>query len=169
MSNNQNLNRLLLLSFPRSGSVFLLYCLQYCLKTYRVNQSPQLKDFIDTIEDFEPANKVQIFKEHEFKNIAQHDVAKNFTLFILRDFKECILSQCIQVNSTDYARYASIYCDQVLAFQQWENKKHCIHYEDFIENPIDEVASTVELFNNCLLYTSPSPRDGLLSRMPSSA
>ena len=26
-----------------------------------------------------------------------------------------------------------------------------------------------ELFKNCLLYTSPSPRDGLLSRMPSSA
>ena len=24
-------------------------------------------------------------------------------------------------------------------------------------------------FNHCLLYTSPSPRDGLLSRMPSSA
>ena len=27
----------------------------------------------------------------------------------------------------------------------------------------------VGLFTNCLLYTSPSPRDGLLSRMPSSA
>ena len=26
-----------------------------------------------------------------------------------------------------------------------------------------------ENYNNCLLYTSPSPRDGLLSRMPSSA
>ena len=26
-----------------------------------------------------------------------------------------------------------------------------------------------ELLNHCLLYTSPSPRDGLLSRMPSSA
>ena len=26
-----------------------------------------------------------------------------------------------------------------------------------------------ELFKGCLLYTSPSPRDGLLSRMPSSA
>ena len=25
------------------------------------------------------------------------------------------------------------------------------------------------IFYNCLLYTSPSPRDGLLSRMPSSA
>ena len=27
----------------------------------------------------------------------------------------------------------------------------------------------VYAFNYCLLYTSPSPRDGLLSRMPSSA
>ena len=27
----------------------------------------------------------------------------------------------------------------------------------------------VGLYINCLLYTSPSPRDGLLSRMPSSA
>ena len=27
----------------------------------------------------------------------------------------------------------------------------------------------VELYLSCLLYTSPSPRDGLLSRMPSSA
>ena len=26
-----------------------------------------------------------------------------------------------------------------------------------------------EKYNDCLLYTSPSPRDGLLSRMPSSA
>ena len=29
--------------------------------------------------------------------------------------------------------------------------------------------SIVEASNSCLLYTSPSPRDGLLSRMPSSA
>ena len=27
----------------------------------------------------------------------------------------------------------------------------------------------IEGMNSCLLYTSPSPRDGLLSRMPSSA
>ena len=27
----------------------------------------------------------------------------------------------------------------------------------------------IRIFKNCLLYTSPSPRDGLLSRMPSSA
>ena len=31
------------------------------------------------------------------------------------------------------------------------------------------ISSTGPVFSACLLYTSPSPRDGLLSRMPSSA
>ena len=31
------------------------------------------------------------------------------------------------------------------------------------------VAKELPFFDRCLLYTSPSPRDGLLSRMPSSA
>ena len=31
------------------------------------------------------------------------------------------------------------------------------------------VSKTKDNINGCLLYTSPSPRDGLLSRMPSSA
>ena len=34
---------------------------------------------------------------------------------------------------------------------------------------IREVGSTSVLSTICLLYTSPSPRDGILSRMPSSA
>ena len=33
----------------------------------------------------------------------------------------------------------------------------------------DRVKQAVSQVVNCLLYTSPSPRDGLLSRMPSSA
>ena len=36
----------------------------------------------------------------------------------------------------------------------------------FVESEIDPHA---EEWEDCLLYTSPSPRDGLLSRMPSSA
>ena len=34
---------------------------------------------------------------------------------------------------------------------------------------IPAVISAAEVTDACLLYTSPSPRDGLLSRMPSSA
>ena len=33
----------------------------------------------------------------------------------------------------------------------------------------DGIVTDEELDMDCLLYTSPSPRDGLLSRMPSSA
>ena len=38
-------------------------------------------------------------------------------------------------------------------------------------DPLKEAALAAKLpvFQPCLLYTSPSPRDGLLSRMPSSA
>ena len=34
---------------------------------------------------------------------------------------------------------------------------------------VAELTLVIVLFTDCLLYTSPSPRDGLLSRMPSSA
>src|SRR5664279_6508036 len=40
------------------------------------------------------------------------------------------------------------------------------HVDRSIHGPADFVATNVV---GCLLYTSPSPRDGLLSRMPSSA
>ena len=41
----------------------------------------------------------------------------------------------------------------------------------FENHPVEYLAEMVKetLDKNCLLYTSPSPRDGLLSRMPSSA
>ena len=40
----------------------------------------------------------------------------------------------------------------------------------FISNTeLKEANARISLIINCLLYTSPSPRDGLLSRMPSSA
>ena len=35
--------------------------------------------------------------------------------------------------------------------------------------PMETLRKEVSRYNDCLLYTSPSPRDGLLSRMPSSA
>ena len=43
---------------------------------------------------------------------------------------------------------------------------------DFNENtigPSPQVIQSLREISSCLLYTSPSPRDGLLSRMPSSA
>ena len=41
-------------------------------------------------------------------------------------------------------------------------------YEEMLKRG-DEALKLSEELEDCLLYTSPSPRDGLLSRMPSSA
>ena len=47
----------------------------------------------------------------------------------------------------------------------------CILYtnEMNIHHQLDKDMQYSYYLNTCLLYTSPSPRDGLLSRMPSSA
>ena len=51
--------------------------------------------------------------------------------------------------------------------------KHKTHYEDcdvlVVGGGMAGTGATFEARHCCLLYTSPSPRDGLLSRMPSSA
>ena len=40
---------------------------------------------------------------------------------------------------------------------------------EFVVDKVAALDSAWDLVHTCLLYTSPSPRDGLLSRMPSSA
>ena len=44
-----------------------------------------------------------------------------------------------------------------------------LHYDDGYKLHFGEIASLFEDIQACLLYTSPSPRDATLSRMPSSA
>ena len=56
-----------------------------------------------------------------------------------------------------------------------DNNKESVQIETIpseannIEDPSGEILPQAADVNTCLLYTSPSPRDGLLSRMPSSA
>ena len=38
-----------------------------------------------------------------------------------------------------------------------------------LDRPVDEALATFDEYEDCLLYTSPSPRDRTRSRMPSSA
>ena len=52
------------------------------------------------------------------------------------------------------------------AYSKKNNGKFILRYDDTDqERSKDEYVKSIA----CLLYTSPSPRDGLLSRMPSSA
>ena len=48
-------------------------------------------------------------------------------------------------------------------------RSHIEKIDWIVEKAIDESGKKITDIDACLLYTSPSPRDGLLSRMPSSA
>ena len=55
--------------------------------------------------------------------------------------------------------------DTLLNYWVVDEAKTCVKvYQRFTSS-----AAALAQFTTCLLYTSPSPRDGLLSRMPSSA
>ena len=54
--------------------------------------------------------------------------------------------------------------DALIQAMRWDELRYGREYDLDCFNIV-----AVEDFNICLLYTSPSPRDGLLSRMPSSA
>ena len=62
-----------------------------------------------------------------------------------------------------------------IAFESWKetSKEERINLLNKLlvvyKKRFGEMAEAISLEMGCLLYTSPSPRDGLLSRMPSSA
>ena len=63
--------------------------------------------------------------------------------------------------------------DESKAIYEWKYGKQLL-YTQVLKEALDEVSNNYEDDNSsidasCLLYTSPSPRDGLLSRIPSSA
>ena len=70
----------------------------------------------------------------------------------------------------DFVEFYSVKLGYFMIFRYEKNS--CFHAVIFyhsaseIQYPIKEKKV---MFKTCLLYTSPSPRDGLLSRMPSSA
>ena len=52
---------------------------------------------------------------------------------------------------------------------EWFDNSIPLIASENIPSPAVREAVMSDFGNSCLLYTSPSPRDGLLSRMPSSA
>ena len=74
-------------------------------------------------------------------------------------------------DSRKIDEYKSL-CEEMI-FQEEElsnnNRLGFIIQNIFYQYTLDNTMKVVELIETCLLYTSPSPRDATLSRMPSSA
>ena len=68
-----------------------------------------------------------------------------------------------------------VYCDSQSALHiarspsSHSRTKHIDVQYHFVREVVEEGSVDMQKIHTCLLYTSPSPRDGLLSRMPSSA
>ena len=59
--------------------------------------------------------------------------------------------------------------ERLVAFGLWSREDDGWLFHQWEERQPTKAYILAEREKNCLLYTSPSPRDGLLSRMPSSA
>ena len=58
---------------------------------------------------------------------------------------------------------------QDFAHPEFDNIQRSINNNEIESTFVNNRELILDLSISCLLYTSPSPRDGLLSRMPSSA
>ena len=74
-----------------------------------------------------------------------------------------------KIKPEHLARKAIVYLRQSSERQVRQNKESQLLQYAVAERVRALGWKEVEIINSCLLYTSPSPRDGLLSRMPSSA
>ena len=81
-------------------------------------------------------------------------MADTFTLYFSKDDTKILIGE---VLLNDEIRN--------IVIQEVEER----NYSTFTKLQDGEVVLNVEVFGSCLLYTSPSPRDATLSRMPSSA
>ena len=55
------------------------------------------------------------------------------------------------------------------ALRQQQRHEHVLNEGDLVMSSRTGVKGNIHRIGGCLLYTSPSPRDGTSSRMPSSA
>ena len=80
-----------------------------------------------------------------------------------------LIDEKIGEISSDYLKVISGYAQGLNSYA--ENNPDKVLYKKLfpITPKMMMMYSQLQLFISCLLYTSPSPRDGLLSRMPSSA
>ena len=79
----------------------------------------------------------------------------------LRDAEEAYVKAVYRLRSAEEAyeqNVSDLKREMDFLFRKVEHYRHCLYAGKSLEEYLD-----------CLLYTSPSPRDGLLSRMPSSA
>ena len=74
----------------------------------------------------------------------------------------------IKTDKTYAEQRAARLQDVIDDYLNWDDSNPRQMYDELLSS-VDEIIAYHSLHLRCLLYTSPSPRDATLSRMPSSA
>ena len=115
---------------------------------------------------------IQVFEENISKGIIEaiESVEKSLTVYLTKNK----IKGPEDIN-TEYSSYIKVFKEYLISnysereeevFRQWPNAPRIFILASLIEER-DEANEAKYMY--CLLYTSPSPRDTALSRMPSSA
>ena len=101
--------------------------------------------------------KKQLITQYIEENQLHNEPKRTIARMVVRAFPEVFEQTDKQINSVRRQVTSILPCNKITK----ENRKR-------VERGIEALIPKA-LKKGCLLYTSPSPRDGLLSRMPSSA
>ena len=166
-----------LASFPRSGSTFFRIVLD---EVYGIESGTFHRETSYPVDD--DYTDYQVVKTHLLPSELTPEDASIPAVYLVRDGRDCMISlahyrqQLLAPESDFYGNVLeAIDAAEGSHFGGWsrhvrtwcERASLVIHFEHLIADPIGCVEQLRPYI--CLLYTSPSPRDGLLSRMPSSA
>ena len=119
-----------------------------------------LLDIEFSLEDIYPGWDSIDYRNNTFNySWEYYDYATNQERTDMFEFS-CQVFYVVGANSTNGSSQVSYWEDSSQYGNAWSNM-----YNSTVRSLLYDAAYTY----SCLLYTSPSPRDGLLSRMPSSA
>ena len=87
----------------------------------------------------------------------------------LRDLPGIGPKRATQLAEWGYTTADELYELGELSLARLAGERFATWFIQVVDGESSDVVSPLRSRKSCLLYTSPSPRDGLLSRMPSSA
>ena len=118
------------------------------LKKFLDNDNPEIKPlFVNNYTWLKNLNYISFLR----------DIGKHFTINKMLTF-DSVKLRLDREQSLSYMEFNYMIL-QAYDFLELNKKENCVL----------QIGGSDQWGNICLLYTSPSPRDGLLSRMPSSA
>ena len=137
-----------LLSYPRSGSNWLRYCLEFLTKKPTVgpenHTNPLNQPFGSRLElGVNLDQNYLLYRDHNLINTTLK-VRNKPMIFLIRNYKECVLRGfCISknLNTSEALRFAKemlvVFERNLRTFNDWSENKIVVYYEDLIINPED--------------------------------